>query len=131
MPCGLRWKRPETAGTATVHWQRGCRSAVPGGGFHGEGRGRDEAEAPQGSGVWRAGCATGEEAFSAAIVLAEAMGPSFGNQDVKIFGTDVDEKAIAHARKGQYARDQVESVSKKALAEWFIEEGDGYAVRKE
>ena len=81
--------------------------------------------------VWSAGCATGEEAFSAAIVLAEAMGPSFGNQDVKIFGTDVDEKAIAHARKGQYARDQVESVSKKALAEWFIEEGDGYAVRKE
>src|SRR6267143_2089270 len=43
--------------------------------------------------VWCAGCATGEEAFSAAIVLAEAMGPSFGNQDVKIFGTDVDEKA--------------------------------------
>ena len=81
--------------------------------------------------VWSAGCATGEEAFSAAIVLAEAMGPSFGNQDVKIFGTDVDEKAIAHARKGQYARDQVESVPKKALAEWFIEEGDGYAVRKE
>jgi two-component system CheB/CheR fusion protein len=67
--------------------------------------------------VWCAGCATGEEAFSAAIVLAEAMGPSFGNQEVKIFGTDVDEKAIAHGRKGQYAREQVESVPKKVLSE--------------
>jgi two-component system CheB/CheR fusion protein len=81
--------------------------------------------------VWCAGCATGEEAFSAAIVLAEAMGPSFGNQDVKIFGTDVDEKAIAHARKGQYSRDQVESVPKKVLSEWFVEEGGGYTVRKD
>ncbi len=81
--------------------------------------------------VWCAGCATGEEAFSTGMALAEAMGPSFGNQDVKIFGTDVDEKAIAYARKGQYTRDQVESVPQKSLAEWFIEEGDAYAVRKE
>jgi len=81
--------------------------------------------------VWCAGCATGEEAFSAAIVLAEAMGPSFGTQEVKIFGTDVDERAIAYARKGQYTRGQVESVPKKVLSEWFVEEGDGYAVRKE
>jgi two-component system, chemotaxis family, CheB/CheR fusion protein len=81
--------------------------------------------------VWCAGCATGEEAVSAAIVLAEAMGPSFGNQEVKIFGTDVDEKAIAYARKGQYTREQVASVPKKVLAEWFVEQGDGYIVRKE
>jgi two-component system, chemotaxis family, CheB/CheR fusion protein len=81
--------------------------------------------------VWCAGCATGEEAFSAAIALADAMGPSFGNQDVKIFGTDVDEKAVAYARKGQYTREQVASVPKKILAEWFVEEGDGHTVRKE
>ena len=81
--------------------------------------------------VWSAGCATGEETFSAAIALAEAMGPAFAHQDVKIFGTDVDDKAIAYARKGQYTRAQVESVPKKMLADWFVEEGDGYAVRKE
>ena len=81
--------------------------------------------------VWSAGCATGEETFSAAIALAEAMGPSFAHQEVKIFGTDVDDKAIAYARKGQYTRAQVESVPKKMLADWFVEEGDGYAVRKE
>src|SRR2546430_7060423 len=82
--------------------------------------------------VWCAGCATGEEAFSAAIALAEAMGPSFGNQEVKIFGTDVDEKAVNYARKGQYTRDQVSSVPEKLLAEWFVDEGaGGYTVRKE
>src|SRR5438105_11505435 len=81
--------------------------------------------------VWCAGCATGEEAFSAAIALADAMGASFGNQEIKIFGTDVDEKAIAHARRGLYSREQVESVPKKLRSEWLVEEGDGYAVRKE
>ncbi|HWE24015.1 MAG TPA: CheR family methyltransferase, partial [Myxococcales bacterium] len=81
--------------------------------------------------VWSAGCATGEEAFTAALVLAEAMGPSFGNQEIRIFGTDVDETAIAYARKGVYTRQQVESVPKRLLSEWFIAEGDGYAVRKE
>src|SRR2546423_3667681 len=81
--------------------------------------------------VWCAGCATGEEAFTAAMVLAQAMGPSFGNQDVKIFGTDVDDKAIVYARKGQYTRDQVRSVPPHTLAEWFVEEGDAYTVRKE
>ena len=81
--------------------------------------------------VWCTGCATGEEAFSAAIALADAMGASFGNQEIKIFGTDVDEKAIAHARRGLYSREQVESVPKKLRSEWLVEEGDGYAVRKE
>src|SRR5438067_1932509 len=81
--------------------------------------------------VWSAGCATGEEAFTAAMVIAEAMGPSFGNQEIRVFGTDVDEKAIAYARKGQYTREQVQSLPKRLLSEWFIPEGDAYSVRKE
>src|SRR5919109_3202604 len=81
--------------------------------------------------VWSAGCATGEEAFTAAIVLAEAMGPSFANHEVRIFGTDLDEKAIAYARKGCYTPQQVESVPKRLLSEWFVPDGDGFAVRKE
>src|SRR5450432_1126206 len=80
--------------------------------------------------VWCAGCATGEEAFSAAILLAEAMGPAFQNQDVKIFGTDVDEKAIATARRGIYPRTQLTDVPKPLLEKYFVEEGDGQAIRK-
>jgi two-component system, chemotaxis family, CheB/CheR fusion protein len=80
--------------------------------------------------VWSAGCATGEEAFTAAIILAEAMGPSFANHEIRIFGTDVDEKAIAYARKGLYTRHQVESVPKRLLSEWFVPEGEGFTVGK-
>jgi two-component system CheB/CheR fusion protein len=81
--------------------------------------------------IWCAGCATGEEAFSAAILLAEAMGPAFQNQDVKIFGTDVDEKAITTARRGVYPATQVADVPKNLLERYFIEEGDGFSIRKD
>jgi two-component system CheB/CheR fusion protein len=81
--------------------------------------------------VWCAGCATGEEAFSVAILLAEAMGPAFQNQEVKVFGTDADEKAVTYARHGIYTPEQVESVPKETLKTWFVEEPGGWAVRKE
>jgi len=81
--------------------------------------------------IWCAGCATGEEAFSVAILLAEMMGPAFQNQEVKVFGTDADEKAVAYARHGVYTREQVESLPKETLKNWFVEEPGGWAVRKE
>jgi two-component system, chemotaxis family, CheB/CheR fusion protein len=61
--------------------------------------------------VWCAGCATGEETFSVALLLADTMGPAFQNQEVKIFGTDLDEKAIAFARRGVYSSEQVKAVA--------------------
>src|ERR1041384_1706551 len=81
--------------------------------------------------VWCAGCATGEETFSAAILFAEAMGPSFATQEVKVFGTDVDEKAIAFARHGVYSREQVQGVSKERLKEYFVEDAHGFTLKKE
>src|SRR5581483_2263343 len=81
--------------------------------------------------IWCAGCATGEEAFSIAILLAEALGPALQNQQVKIFGTDVDEQAIAFARRGVYLRSQLEGVAPATVKKWFVEEGGGVALRKE
>src|SRR4051812_15779090 len=81
--------------------------------------------------IWCAGCATGEEAFSVAIQLGEMMGPAFKNQEVKVLGTDADEKAVAYARHGVYTREQVESLPKEMLRNWFVEETGGWAVRKE
>src|SRR5215204_3707269 len=52
--------------------------------------------------VWSAGCASGEEAYTAAIVLAEVLGPEAFKDRVKIYGTDVDESALATARQGSY-----------------------------
>jgi two-component system, chemotaxis family, CheB/CheR fusion protein len=81
--------------------------------------------------VWCAGCATGEEPFSVAITLAEILGPSFNNQDVKVFGTDADERAIVQARHAHYRPEQVEGVPPRVLEEWFVAEGGGFTVRKE
>ena len=81
--------------------------------------------------IWSAGCATGEEAYSIAIAAAEALGPGDPGAELKVFGTDVEEAAIAHARRGVYSAAQLENVSKERLARWFTPVPGGYAVRKE
>jgi two-component system CheB/CheR fusion protein len=81
--------------------------------------------------VWCAGCATGEEAFSVAILLAEAMGGAFHQQEVKIFGTDADEKAIAFARQGVYSRESVSQVPQAWVEKYFVSDGGELAIRKE
>jgi two-component system CheB/CheR fusion protein len=81
--------------------------------------------------VWSAGCATGEEAYSAAILLAEALGPRLQNYQVKVFGTDVDEPAIAHARRGVFSPSAVEGLSRERLGQHFTRVPGGYAVSKD
>ena len=81
--------------------------------------------------IWSAGCATGEEAYSIAITAAEALGPGFPGPELKVFGTDVEEAAIAFARRGVYSAAQLENVSQERLARWFTPAPGGYAVRKE
>jgi two-component system CheB/CheR fusion protein len=81
--------------------------------------------------AWCAGSATGEEAFSVAILLAEAMGPAFAKTDVKVFGTDVDEKAISAARHAIYSGAVMESVPAKLREKYFLQERGGWLVRKE
>jgi two-component system, chemotaxis family, CheB/CheR fusion protein len=81
--------------------------------------------------IWSAGCATGEEAYSLAILVAEHLGPAFVNYDIKIFGTDVDEAAISYARRGTYTALQVEDLSKDRLRRWFQQVPGGYTVRQE
>ena len=55
--------------------------------------------------LWVAGCSTGEEAYSIAIVLAEYLGDRVGKVPVQIFATDLSESSIEHARAGVYCRD--------------------------
>ena len=90
-----------------------------------------EKRAGQETRVWCAGCATGEEAYSVAMLMAEAIGPSFVNEEIKIFGTDLDEGAVAYARRGHYTAQQVENVPPAMLQRWFVPEGPGYAVVKD
>ena len=81
--------------------------------------------------VWSAGCATGEEAYSLAILLAEAMGTTHPDQECKVFGTDVDQPSIAVARRGLYTPAGLQGVSAERRSRWFVQEGGGWSVRKE
>ena len=81
--------------------------------------------------VWVPGCATGEEAYSIAIALKEAMGPDpgHGQPKVQIFATDIDDRALAFARAGRF-RGPVPGVSPERLERWFQQQGDDYVVAK-
>ncbi|NVM20340.1 MAG: protein-glutamate O-methyltransferase CheR [Desulfobacterales bacterium] len=72
--------------------------------------------------IWCAGCAYGEEAYSVAITLVEYMKTSHkGTEDFKIsiFGTDIDEESLNHARLGAYDARYLEKVDKKILDRHF------------
>ncbi|MFC7673422.1 CheR family methyltransferase [Mycolicibacterium sp. GCM10028919] len=81
--------------------------------------------------VWSAGCATGQEPFTMAMVFAEAMGKEAFRQRVKIYATDVDEEALAEARLAAFETRQVESVPEPLRDKYFERIGDRYAFDKD
>ncbi|WP_407158654.1 CheR family methyltransferase [Bradyrhizobium sp. STM 3557] len=81
--------------------------------------------------VWVLGCATGEEAYSIAILLREHMARLDSPPTVQIFATDIDGRALAAARVGRYRTDIEANVPPERLARWFVREGDTYCVVKE
>ncbi len=81
--------------------------------------------------VWVAGCATGEEAYSLAMLLAEKTAEISDAPNIQIFATDIDEKAIAFARDGLYTLNDAADVSPERLRQFFIKEAEGYRVRSE
>jgi two-component system, chemotaxis family, CheB/CheR fusion protein len=78
---------------------------------------------------WSAGCASGEEAYTLAMVLAEAMGEQEFRQRVKIYATDADDEALAEARQGSYSEAQVQSVPPELLAKYFENQGERRVFR--
>jgi two-component system CheB/CheR fusion protein len=81
--------------------------------------------------AWSAGCASGEEAYTMAMLLAEELGTDEFQRRVKIYATDVDDEALNTARHASYTERQVEGVPKELLAKYF-EHIDGiYAFRKD
>ena len=77
--------------------------------------------------IWVPGCATGQEAFTIAILLREAMDRRRSQPKVQIFATDIDERAIEFARKGRFRR-PIAGLSSKHLERWFTDDGDGCCV---
>jgi two-component system CheB/CheR fusion protein len=77
--------------------------------------------------LWVAGCATGEEAYSLAIVLLDVMA-KLGERPVKIFATDVHRGSLERAARAVYEADAVANVSEERLARYFLRVGQTYQV---
>ena len=80
--------------------------------------------------LWVPGCATGEEVYSLAICLQEALAGTPAGVPVKIFATDVSEAALATARAGRYPLSIAADVSAARLRDYFEETKDGYRISK-
>lgn len=81
--------------------------------------------------VWVAGCSSGEEAYSLAIILKECMESMKKHFNVQIFATDIDEDAISIARTGVYPESIQNDVSAERLQHYFTKEGDNqYRISK-
>lgn len=81
--------------------------------------------------VWVPGCATGEEAYSIAILLREHMDRLSTRPRVQIFATDLDDEALTSARNGRYPAALLGAVDAARLDRHFLRDGDSYVVRKE
>ena len=81
--------------------------------------------------VWSAGCASGEEAYTLAMVLAELLGIEEFRERVKIYATDVDEEALAQARHAAYTERELKGVPEELREKYFENAGHRFVFRKE
>jgi two-component system CheB/CheR fusion protein len=92
-----------------------------------DGRGNDSTVR-----IWVPGCATGEEAYSIAILMREAMASLRTPPRVQIFATDIDEPALSVARTARYPRAMLEPhVSAARLQQFFVQDGETMVVRRD
>ena len=78
--------------------------------------------------LWSASCASGEEAYTLAMLMAEALGIEQYQQQVVIYATDVDEAAMQQARRGYYPHSDVAGVPAKLLNKYFEPTEQGYVI---
>ncbi|MFL5844539.1 MAG: CheR family methyltransferase [Solirubrobacteraceae bacterium] len=81
--------------------------------------------------VWSAACASGEEAYTVAMVLTELLGEQTFKDRVKIYATDVDDEALQEARAAVYSSRQVEGLDPDLLARYFERDGDRFQFRSD
>jgi two-component system CheB/CheR fusion protein len=79
--------------------------------------------------MWIAGCATGEEVYSLAILIAEQLTGRLSDTVVRLFATDIDSDALIHAGKGVYSKNIAQNMSAERLEKYFFKEGEFYRVK--
>jgi len=81
--------------------------------------------------VWVPGCATGEEAYTLAMLLQEEASRHSIRPPLQVFGSDLDTRALGVAREGLYPATIEADVSEERLRRFFVQEGDHYRIRRE
>jgi two-component system, chemotaxis family, CheB/CheR fusion protein len=81
--------------------------------------------------VWSTGCATGEEAFTLTMLLAERLGERNLADRLKVYATDIDDDALGRARHAIFSAKQVEPVPKEYLEKYFDRQNGDYVFRPE
>ncbi|MBY8345535.1 PAS domain-containing protein [Streptomyces spinosirectus] len=81
--------------------------------------------------VWSAGCSSGEEAYSLAIMFAEALGIDEALERVKIYGTDIDDEALRDSRTGLYPAKVLEPLAPELREKYFEPNGARFAFRSD
>lgn len=79
--------------------------------------------------IWSAGCSTGEEAYTIAILLKEE--PALAGWDVEIFANDISRKVIQTARKGMFSKSSFRSTKGFFLQKYFRPQGDHYLINED
>ncbi|PYK04698.1 MAG: hypothetical protein DME67_07425, partial [Verrucomicrobia bacterium] len=80
--------------------------------------------------AWVPGCATGEEVYSLAICILETLGSSLSKMRIQIFGTDLSESVIEHARLGIYSSAIEKDVSSARLKRFFVKRDGSYQIHR-
>ena len=81
--------------------------------------------------VWSAGCSTGEEAYTLAMLLSDQLQVDKSSAKLQVFATDIDERAIAKGRSGTYLEAIVTDVPPQRLRQYFVKDAPHYRIRKE
>jgi two-component system CheB/CheR fusion protein len=81
--------------------------------------------------IWSAGCTSGEEAYTLAMIFAEALGAEEFKERVKIYATDIDEEALAKARQALYSDREVAEIPSDMLAKYFEASEGRFVFRKD
>jgi len=81
--------------------------------------------------VWIPGCATGEEAYSVAILFLECLQEEDSPRELQVFGTDIDARAIEKARHGTYVQNIVSDVSPERLKRFFTKEDSRFRLKSD
>ncbi len=77
--------------------------------------------------IWSAGCSTGQEAYTAVMLMTEHLGVDAAKDRLKVYATDLDNEALDRARQAEYSSREMESVPEELRDRYFRPSGNGFA----